>query len=601
MTRALILMLLFAVASAPARADDLSRLVDRYASWRGGLAFEHLQSIHMKGALDTSGLHGTEDDWISRDGRQRSDTDLGVFKQTQVVTPEQSWEATPSGQVETLAESDKQSLSRDAALQFIDVLRGAAKTALLPSETRDGHSWAVVRVTFGDADTYDMFIDSRSGALDGIRVVQDRRERFEGFGDWRFVDGVRMPFLQTVTTAVPGGDQTLKITAMELNTAIPAERLARPAAARKADFANGASSTGWIDFDFYDGNRIFFPAKVNGHDVVALLDSGATVTAIDKAYAAALGLHAKGDFTAPGAGGIDTMGFVGGVDVEVGNLTLHGVNAATFDLAPVAARIGHPMPFVLGDEVFNELAVDIDFVHHRLAFRDPARLTKPADAVEVPLKRMFGNRSVPVSIEGAPPVEFEFDLGNGSPLEIDPAYYQPHKLLDGRRTSQVLAGAIGGFHPWTVATMDRIEFAGVEFQNVPTEFTPDTISGANSNVVVGNIGLPMLARFRLIIDYSHDRLYATPAADAASVPFRKDRLGLALSQQREGFTVDFVSPGSPAEQAGFKTGDKIALIDGKPVLPGSELTTLRFAPAGTIVTFTMEDGAVRRVGLADFF
>lgn len=596
--RIFIAVALLVAGILPACADDLSAVVDRYVAWRGGAAFARLQSIRFTGAIETAGLRGTVENWVDRDGRERTDTDLGVMKQIQVVTPEQSWEITPSGQVETMAESDVQSNRRDAALQFPDVLR---KATLLASETRDGHSWAVLRVTFGDADTYDAFIDPQSGALDGFRIVEDRRERFEGQGDWRNVDGVRMPFLQTVRTDIPGGDQTVRVSNVALNAAIPADRLARPAPVHKAEFKNGANSTTWIEFEFFAGNRIYFPVKVNGHDVVALLDSGATVSAVDKTFAKTLKLQTKGSFTAPGAGGIDTMGFAGGVDVEVGNLTLHGIDLATLDFAPVAARIGHPLPFVLGDEVFNELAVDIDFAHHRLAFRDPARLTKPDGAVEVPLTRVFGNRSVPVSIAGAPAVPFEFDLGNGSPLEIDPAYYQPHHLLDGRRKSQILAGAIGGFHPWTIATLEHVSFAGVDFVSVPTEFTPDLQSGANSNLVVGNIGLPMLSRFRLIIDYSHDRLYATPGD--TSTPFRKDRVGLALSKKDSGFTVDFVSPGGPAEKAGFKTGDRIALIDSKRAQDLSDLAlaTLRYAAAGTVLAFTMEDGAVRRVTAADFF
>ena len=240
------------------------------------------------------------------------------------------------------------------------------------------------------------------------------------------------------------------------------------------------------------------------------------------------------------------------------------------------------MPFVLGDEIFNELAVDIDFAHHRVAFHDPASLAKPAGAAEVPLRRLFGNRSVPVSVEGAAPVEFEFDLGNGSPLDIYPAYYQAHNLPGARRTSQQMGGGVGGFHAETIASLRHFTFAGVDFSDVPATFAPDTLSAANSNVVVGNIGLSVLARFRLIIDYSHDRLYATPDADAVSAPFARDRLGLSMEKKDAGFAVEFVSPGSPAEKAGFRTGDKIVTIDGKEAGAWSDaaFAALRYAPPG---------------------
>ena len=188
-------------------------------------------------------------------------------------------------------------------------------------------------------------------------------------------------------------------------------------------------------------------------------------------------------------------------------------------------------------------------------------------------------------------------------MQIYPAYYQKHPLLEGRRTSQVMFGGVGGFHPWTVASLSRITFAGVDFLQVPADFAPDTLSGANSNVVVGNIGLPILARFRLIIDYSHDRLYAAPYANAASTPFAKDRVGMTVIKENTDLVVEFVSPGSPAEAAGFKIGDRIAMIDRKPAAAWTEfsLDTLRFASVGTVLSITLEEGNVRKIKSADFF
>jgi S1-C subfamily serine protease len=164
-------------------------------------------------------------------------------------------------------------------------------------------------------------------------------------------------------------------------------------------------------------------------------------------------------------------------------------------------------------------------------------------------------------------------------------------------------GGVGGFHPWTVASLSRIIFAGVDFSQVPADFAPDTLSGANSNVVVGNIGLPILARFRLIIDYSHDRLYAAPYADAASTPFAKDRVGMTVIKQNAELVVKFVSPGSPAEAAGFKIGDSIAMIDRKPAAAWTEssLDTLRYASLGTVMSITLKGGNVRKIKAADFF
>ncbi len=605
--RALPWLVLAALLGCPVRsyADDLPALIQKYVAWRGGAAFDQLRSVYMHGSLETAGLHGTEALWVDRAGHQRVDSDLGVLKQTQVVAPGQAWDTTASGQVETMAASDVRSLSRDEALQLPDAIRGRgeAKTTLRGVQKRGGREWAVIRVTFGDKDTYDVLINAKTGELGGFDIVEDRQSRFEGFSDWRMVDGVRMPFLQTVKTEAPGGDQVVRVAAMELNQPISPDRLARPGPIHKAAFEKGTTSTGWINFDFFQSDRIFLPAEVDGRATVVLLDSGATVSAIDKGFASALGLVPKGGFTAPGTGGIDTTGFVGGVDVRIGSLTLKHLNAAAFDFQPIATRIGHAMPFVLGDEVFNELAVDIDFAHHRLAFRDPASIDIPAGAVSVPLSRIFGNRSVPVGIDGGPAVPFEFDLGNGGPPDIYAAYSQAHPLLQAGRTSQVLGGGVGGYHPTMIVSLGKLEFAKVEFHNVPATLASDTLSGSNSNVVVGNVGLSILSRFHLVIDYSHDRLYALPYADAGTAPFDKDRLGMSLKRAADAIEVEFVSPGSPAQAAGLKAGDKIKAIDGKQAKdwPGATLAALRYRRAGDTLEITLNSGDLRKLVLADFF
>lgn len=178
-----------------------------------------------------------------------------------------------------------------------------------------------------------------------------------------------------------------------------------------------------------------------------------------------------------------------------------------------------------------------------------------------------------------------------------PSYAEAHKLLEGRRTSPRLSGKF--IEP--VATLDKVRFAGVDFANAPIALVPDAALPPAS--ISGCVGLPLLSHFRLIIDYSHQRLFAIPNAGAAQAPFAKDRLGLVVAKQGDELGVTFVSPGSPAEAAGFAKGDKIAALDGKPAVIWSDLAiiTLRFADSGSHFTFTMKDAAVRRVQATDFF
>jgi hypothetical protein len=371
--------------------------------------------------------------------------------------------------------------------------------------------------------------------------------------------------------------------------------LIRSVPAHAAGFKNGVSSTGWIDFNFADGRSILVPAKVNGQSVWVKLIDGDETSYIDKDFAASIG------FRPPTA--TKTSGDVN-VQVQLGDLTLRRVKTSTADLG---AKRTDPLfaPFILSDDLFNQVVVDIDFAHHRVAFQDPHGAIKlPSGAVEIPLIRYLDARTVPISVEGAAPVPFEWFLGDPAPVTVYQPYYETHKLLQNRPTSIRLGGGLNGQRPQEpVATLSRVQFAGVNFNQVPSVFPSNTVRGSGSPLVSGNIGLELLARFRLIVDYPHDRLYAVPNTDTESVPFAKDRLGLYLSKQGSTFVVDFVSPGSPAQTAGFKTGERIAMIDQKagPAWTQVELTNLRFATKETTIVFTMESGGIRQVKAKDYF
>jgi S1-C subfamily serine protease len=67
--------------------------------------------------------------------------------------------------------------------------------------------------------------------------------------------------------------------------------------------------------------------------------------------------------------------------------------------------------------------------------------------------------------------------------------------------------------------------------------------------------------------------------------------------------VTFVSPGGPAESAGFRKGDEIVALSDIPAASCSDLALIapRFADSGTRFSFTMKDGETRWVQASDFF
>ncbi|HLZ74083.1 aspartyl protease family protein [Phenylobacterium sp.] len=596
---------LLIAAGSPARADDVQTLIAKYLAWRGGPAFEALQTFHAHGRIRFGGQGGDFDQWFASDGRFRQHSKLDFITYDEAVTSEVQWTRNTSGQIEDigdLGESDR----RTAALAFAKGVQADAGESytLLPSEQRNGRTWGVVRVSFGGPDTYDLFIDPRTGELLGERITEDQKTRFAQFDDWRRVSGVRMPFAEHDRGPNPADDQDFQASSIQLNAPLPASLFARPASARIWRFADGRDSTGWMDFELYENERIFIPATVEGRPVELLLDSGAGITALDSSFAKQAGIKAGGSVGVMGVGGSSTMQLAPNIEIKLGGLTLSHITAGLMDLSGVAYSMGRPLPLILGKEVLNDLVVDIDFQRRKIAFRDPTGFSGPPGAVRLTLGKHGDNHTIPVSVEGAAPVPFDFDLGNGSPLIVYGAYRDSAHLLDGKPQSLTLTSGVGGAKPDKMATVSSIALGGVQLASVPAAFPDAGNDALSSDRAGGNIGLPVFRRFRLVTDYAHNAIWLTPNASAMAEPFPKRRSGLVVSQNGDRLKVEQVAPGSPAAWAGWKEGVEIVAIDGQKIGPGyvgSPLARWSEGAPGTEVTLSLADGSTRKLTLADYY
>jgi hypothetical protein len=204
-------------------------------------------------------------------------------------------------------------------------------------------------------------------------------------------------------------------------------------------------------------------------------------------------------------------------------------------------------------------------------------------------------RQIEVAIEGRRPAWAIVDLGSGSPLALSKAYATRIGLFDGRPTSAWLSSGIEGIVTYEVGRASLVTVAGLPVRDVPFDAYPVWNRAATAEV---NIGYPLMQRFgRVIMDYGSDSLFVTRTPPPPT-PFSKNRIGLGLLPLDSGYRVIFVAPNSPGDRGGWKAGDVIAAINGKPVLTAEERAALGAAPR---VTYTMADGSVRELVPADYY
>jgi hypothetical protein len=213
--------------STPGEAASTVRaLVARYLAWRGGAALDQLQTLHERFYVATTDARSPGQLWVDHDGRMRRETDRADGREVLVAAPEGAWRLAADGQ----AAEDPGAYERArrfAALEFGDAFRGRGGASVSSAGKADieDHSWSVIRIGFGDADVYDALIDAQSGALGGYMITEGGVKRTLIFGDWRMIDGVRMPFAQLTRAATTS---EVRVTALELNRSLDPALVERP-------------------------------------------------------------------------------------------------------------------------------------------------------------------------------------------------------------------------------------------------------------------------------------------------------------------------------------------------------------------------------------
>ena len=365
-------------------------------------------------------------------------------------------------------------------------------------------------------------------------------------------------------------------------------------------YAEGRTSSGWLPFELEGNVRIFIPATVNGRSVKVMLDSGASATVLDRRFVTALGLKTVGDLTAEGSGGSDQYGVVHGVVIRLGDLTIENSETVGVDLKKLESAIDHPLPMVLGGAAFERTVVDIDFANRRIAFRDPATFKRPDGMHAAPLIPAGDNRAIDIEVEGRP-ARMVFDLGNAWPTVLYPRFWDNSDFLKDRRVSSTLSGGWGGMHSEGLTRLRKVEIGGKVFRGVPSPLKGVRTEQERSGTLDGNLGMPLLSRFRLVVDFPHQEvLFGTPVD--TRTPFESNTTGLALQRTSEGAKVLHVATASPAEKAGLKVGDVITRLwdprTGKtlPLFDGWSR-----GPAGSEYHLTLQNGQSVVLQSAEFY
>lgn len=581
-------------------------LIERHVNWLGGWSrLDGMKTLSLSGRFLVSGLEGTISTKERREGYRRSDYDLTVIKGTETVTPKEAWSLNASGQLEEVDVEQAASTRRSIERSFSAHLRGSGvEVSVLPREEHEKETWDVVRFRYPNGDLSDLLL-AGDGSTTWQREVMDTDTTWNKLSDWRVIDGMRFPFVQETFHEHAAANQTVRWETIAINEPLPESIFARSGGRQVARVEDPSGSTPWMPIDLHLERFIFFSAEVNGQPTDVLLDSGAGTTVLDVPTAKRLGLETAGSVAAQGIAGRTEASLVNDLQIRLGSLVLDGLTGAVIDLADVNRRVGRDLSVILGKEVFTNVIVEIDYPGERIRFHDPAKFSYSGQGHRVPLiPGPDGHKHLELSIEGLPPAKVALDTGSGGTLAIFGPYVEENDLLKDRApVSEHVSAGVGGTSVSTVTSVRSITFAGYTMNDVPVSFHREDVGAFATKRHAGNLGAGILNRFHVFFDYPAECLWVEPGDGWDTDPFDRDRSGLQTLKDDEELEVIFVAPNSPAAQTGWKVGDRVTAIDGKPI--GADYYDSMYkwsrADEGTTVRLATADRKERTLVLATYY
>lgn len=338
---------------------------------------------------------------------------------------------------------------------------------------------------------------------------------------------------------------------------------------------------------------IISPIRVRGGAVNAIFDTGGQ-NAMDASAAQRLGRRGEGGLAVGGSGAKSETALTASVG------SLHFANGSLpdqrFFVLPFPYVVVHPMNGVhvgaiVGAEIMASFRVVIDYAHRLLTLQRFGGA--PPAGTALPFVSDGSHMYVEATIDGARGL-FGIDTGDMGGITVFEGFARRHRLFRGPGIPYLGLG-IGGTDREFAHRGRTFELAGYAMAD-PVVRVAQSESGAfSSRSLAGNLGVDVLSRFLLTIDY-HARTIGFAPNTSLHVPFRADRTGLSLYQQTpDAFVVLSVAPATPAARAGVRIGDAIIGVDGCPVSEmglggfdpyrfGSNPFTLTIHRKGTMLT-----------------
>lgn len=321
----------------------------------------------------------------------------------------------------------------------------------------------------------------------------------------------------------------------------------------------------WVPFELTPGNQIRFAMTLDGRPVTAILDTGVSDSVLSSRFAGIDKARLRPGEAATAIGGSVATGRLPVDTVALGGLTRRGGTLLVADLPAAIIGGDAPVDLLVGRDLTEAAALDIDYPNRRFRLIPSGRLPFPGVTAPLTVTSRLRVYQGEVTLNGRRLHPVVVDTGDGSSVTVTAAEWAAARPT-GQRVTTSIGYGLGGVVETGLAILPQISVGRLTARNVEVRIEP--AKGFSEGIgAAGRVGSGFLGRYRVLLDPRAGHMVFQPGPDADKPPLRSTS-GLLLALMQDRLRVLHVMRGSPAALSGWSAGDTICAVDGRTIGPG---------------------------------
>lgn len=558
-------------------ANNPYQLLINHFNAIGGL--ERIQAItsrQSEGKIRSDGLYGTFRHWQTRSLRYRTENYYSIINFIEGDSGEKSWLFDTNGQV--LINRDHKTIERRRIGQMMDRFEhlnphsshfSLSYEGITAVEGQDCHEIILTNTINSDRAHY--YLETKTlWMVQSIDKLPDVTITTQ-YDDFRLVQGVLVPYHVASTYFPWQKEEEIWVSNYSINDDIDSQLFVVPQSVKDYRFKDKVPSVS-ISFDLNE-NLMYLPVTIAGDTKLWILDSGASMSVIDKEYALSLGLDLQGRIKGYGFGDLFELSFVSIPKYRIADI--HFDSQKVYVADSLSQNSYEPVIYgILGYDFLSRFIAEINYDTQIITFHAPDTFVYEGAGLtfDAPLK--YRTFTLPVTLNNNHKALWSVDLGSHQ-SSIHYSFAQEQGLLSDTGIETVSQG-MSGVTFSRLTQFDCLAIEGLTLDNQLVSIPMEPGQGATAlGEVGGNIGNSTLRNFHLYLNYPKQQIILEKG-QAFNHKFERDKSGLLIGRSKEKQPmISYLDKKGPAFRGGVRVGDLLLEVNNKAVEKGSPIMPIR--------------------------